>query len=92
MDLGYCQRVWNEIMNNSAYDGHGNEFNNILSSGDRMAFFRSFGAGQPGRLPIPTMLDASEVRARASAMSVKVFNRWKLLNKIVDQHEALIQR
>ncbi|KAH0565252.1 hypothetical protein GP486_001349 [Trichoglossum hirsutum] len=93
MDLEYGRRVWDHIMNDPAYDGPDDEFDEALQSRDPEALFEQLGFGGAGGLPLPSSFpEPMEVRSKARALSGNVLNNWKFLNTIIVRHEAIIQK
>lgn len=94
-DLEYGRRVWDEIMNNPAYDApdDDHELDDVLRSGDQQALLKLMGLGQPGKAPLPTSFpSAEEVRSQARVLSKAVLGQWQLLNTIITRHEGTIQK
>ena len=91
MDLESGQQVYNDIRNNPAYNLTDGGVDSSIYS-DPKAMFELLGAGRPGGLPMPTMLDATVVRSRSRTMSSEIFRSWKLLNAMIQRHEATIQK
>jgi hypothetical protein len=93
MDLEYGRRVWDHIMHDPAYDDSDDELDEALQSSDPRALFEQLGLGKPGGIPLPSSFPTpQEVRSKARALSEKVLINWKLLNNVIERHEATIQK
>ncbi|KAK3691624.1 hypothetical protein LTR37_018503 [Vermiconidia calcicola] len=58
---------------------------------DPASMFRALGAG-PGHLPFPEIVGPEHVRLQSRQSSAQIFSDWKLLNDILDRHEATVQK
>ncbi|KAF9880965.1 hypothetical protein CkaCkLH20_01115 [Colletotrichum karsti] len=59
---------------------------------DFAAMAQAMGIGGPGGLPMPNPIEPEEVREKATPMAEELFKDWETLQKIVERHEATIQR
>ncbi|CAF9941525.1 MAG: hypothetical protein HETSPECPRED_003636 [Heterodermia speciosa] len=93
MDLESGRRVFDDIMNNPAYDSSDEELDETLRSGDQRAFLKLMGIGKPGGLPPPSSFPSpDEVRSQARALSKAVLDQWHFLNGLITKHENTIQK
>ena len=93
MDLEYGRRVYDEIMNNSAYDNQNDELDDAFRSGDPKALLELMGAGRPGGAPMPPSFPSpKEVRIEARDLSKLVLDQWQMLNGIITRHENTIRK
>ncbi|RAL13726.1 uncharacterized protein BO97DRAFT_449852 [Aspergillus homomorphus CBS 101889] len=54
--------------------------------------FESIGAEQAGNVPLPEIISTTDVRQEANARSEDIFQCYDTLHKILQRHEATIQR
>ncbi|GMG04758.1 unnamed protein product [Aspergillus oryzae] len=59
---------------------------------DPASALKAIGAGGPGGLPFPETLSPEEVRRQATARSDEIFTSYETLHRIIQRHEATIQK
>lgn len=59
---------------------------------DPASALKAIGAGGPGGLPFPETLSPEEVRRQATARSDEIFTSYETLDRIIQRHEATIQK
>ncbi|CAG7937538.1 unnamed protein product [Penicillium salamii] len=59
---------------------------------DPSSFFKALNAGGPGGLPMPAFKSPAEVRKEATARSDGIFTTHETLRRILERHEATIQK
>jgi len=75
-----------EQIDNSDIDIDNIDFN------DPNSFFKAIGWGQPGTAPIPPSISPATVKSDARQRAEHIFKNWRLLNEILERHEATIQK
>ena len=58
---------------------------------DPASILRAMGAGAPGGLPMLKMISAESARSESEHYRSEIFENWKLLQTILERHEATIQ-
>lgn len=59
---------------------------------DPSSFFKALNAGGPGGLPMPAFKSPVEVPKEATARSEGIFTTHETLRRILERHEATIQK
>lgn len=84
--------ICDAVLNFESDDPNVNEAVDNIDHSDPTSFFRTMGAGQPGRMLMPEFADAKTVRRRSTIMSNQIFSDWTTLRQITDRHQATIQK
>ena len=67
------------------------DFENI-DFNDPASLFKEMGAGGPGRIPMPRMIDAGTIKQQRQKMAARIFSDWNTLKDILDRHQATINK
>ncbi|KAK4140965.1 uncharacterized protein C8A04DRAFT_31511 [Dichotomopilus funicola] len=59
---------------------------------DPLRFLKAMGAGNPGALPLPEVMEAPKVQRLCAERSKAIFTSQARLRGILDRHEATIQK
>lgn len=54
--------------------------------------FEAMGAGQPGGLPMPKLIETDTVLKQIAQRTPSIFSNFKLLGQILDRHEPTISK
>lgn len=74
------------------YDGELDDAFANMDRDDPLSFFKAIGAGQPGALLMPKLLSTAAVKGARRQRAARICNDRRLLNDIVERHEATLQK